>query len=284
MKRVESDGVWSLMCPHQSPGLQDCWGEEFEELYQRYEEEGKFLKQIKAQQLWYAIIESQIETGTPYMLYKDACNRKSNQQNLGTIKCSNLCTEIVEYSSKDEVAVCNLASIALNMFVDTSSEKPKYDFEKLKQVTKAITRNLNKIIDVNHYPIEEARNSNMRHRPIGIGVQGLADAFILMRYPFESEEAKLLNKQIFETIYYGAMESSSEIAVKEGPYSTYEGSPVSKGIFQFDMWNVKPSDLWDWAALKAKVAKNGVRNSLLLAPMPTASTAQVRFTCMTQHT
>jgi len=275
MKRVESDGVWSLMCPHQSPGLQDCWGEEFEELYQRYEEEGKFLKQIKAQQLWYAIIESQIETGTPYMLYKDACNRKSNQQNLGTIKCSNLCTEIVEYSSKDEVAVCNLASIALNMFVDTSSEKPKYDFEKLKQVTKAITRNLNKIIDVNHYPIEEARNSNMRHRPIGIGVQGLADAFILMRYPFESEEAKLLNKQIFETIYYGAMESSSEIAVKEGPYSTYEGSPVSKGIFQFDMWNVKPSDLWDWAALKAKVAKNGVRNSLLLAPMPTASTAQI---------
>ena len=284
MKRVESDGVWSLMCPHQSPGLQDCWGEEFEELYQRYEEEGKFLKQIKAQQLWYAIIESQIETGTPYMLYKDACNRKSNQQNLGTIKCSNLCTEIVEYSSKDEVAVCNLASIALNMFVDTSSEKPKYDFEKLKQVTKAITRNLNKIIDVNHYPIEEARNSNMRHRPIGIGVQGLADAFILMRYPFESEEAKLLNKQIFETIYYGAMESSSEIAVKEGPYSTYEGSPVSKGIFQFDMWNVKPSDLWDWEALKAKVAKNGVRNSLLLAPMPTASTAQVRFTCMAQHT
>merc|ERR1711962_806612 len=275
MKRVESDGVWSLMCPHQSPGLQDCWGEEFEELYQRYEEEGKFLKQIKAQQLWYAIIESQIETGTPYMLYKDACNRKSNQQNLGTIKCSNLCTEIVEYSSKDEVAVCNLASIALNMFVDTSSEKPKYDFEKLKQVTKAITRNLNKIIDVNHYPIEEARNSNMRHRPIGIGVQGLADAFILMRYPFESEEAKLLNKQIFETIYYGAMESSSEIAVKEGPYSTYEGSPVSKGIFQFDMWNVKPSDLWDWEALKAKVAKNGVRNSLLLAPMPTASTAQI---------
>merc|ERR1712198_368474 len=275
MKRVESDGMWSLMCPHQSPGLQDCWGEEFEDLYQRYEDEGKFLKHVKAQQLWYAIIESQIETGTPYMLYKDACNRKSNQQNLGTIKCSNLCTEIVEYSSKDEVAVCNLASIALNMFVDTSSEKPKYDFEKLKQVTKAITRNLNKIIDVNHYPIEEARNSNMRHRPIGIGVQGLADAFILMRYPFESEEAKLLNKQIFETIYYGAMESSSEIAVKEGPYSTYEGSPVSKGIFQFDMWNVKPSDLWDWAALKAKVAKNGVRNSLLLAPMPTASTAQI---------
>jgi len=273
MKRVESDGVWSLMCPHQSPGLQDCWGEEFEELYQRYEDEGKFLKQVKAQQLWYAIIESQIETGTPYMLYKDACNRKSNQQNLGTIKCSNLCTEIVEYSSKDEVAVCNLASIALNMFADQATKK--YDFERLKQVTKVITKNLNRIIDVNHYPIEEARTSNMRHRPIGIGVQGLADAFIIMRFPFESEEAKLLNKQIFETIYYGAMEASCEIAEKEGPYSTYEGSPVSKGIFQYDMWNVTPTDLWDWAALKAKVAKHGIRNSLLLAPMPTASTAQI---------
>jgi len=284
MKRVEEDGVWSLMCPHQSPGLQDCWGEKFEELYQRYEDEGKYLKQVKAQQLWYAIIESQIETGTPYMLYKDACNRKSNQQNLGTIKCSNLCTEIVEYSSKDEVAVCNLASIALNMFADTakteSGEKEKegpkkFDFERLKAVTKVITRNLNKIIDVNHYPIEQARNSNMRHRPIGIGVQGLADAFIKMRYPFESEEARLLNKQIFETIYYGAMEASCEIAEKEGPYSSYEGSPVSKGIFQYDMWNVAPTDLWDWAALKAKVAKHGVRNSLLLAPMPTASTAQI---------
>lgn len=273
MKRVESDGMWSLMCPHQSPGLQECWGEEFEELYQRYEDEGKFLKQVKAQKLWYAIIESQIETGTPYMLYKDACNRKSNQQNLGTIKCSNLCTEIVEYSSKDEVAVCNLASIAVNMFADQATKK--YDFERLKQVTKVVTRNLNKIIDVNHYPIEEARTSNMRHRPIGIGVQGLADAFIIMRYPFESEEAKLLNKQIFETIYYGAMEASCEIAEKEGTYSTYEGCPVSKGVFQYDMWNVTPTELWDWSALKAKVAKHGIRNSLLLAPMPTASTAQI---------
>merc|ERR1719210_2570004 len=273
MKRVESDGMWSLMCPHQSPGLQDCWGEEFEELYQRYEDEGKFLKQVKAQQLWYAIIESQIETGTPYMLYKDACNRKSNQQNLGTIKCSNLCTEIVEYSSKDEVAVCNLASIALNMFADPATKK--YDFERLKQVTKVITKNLNKIIDVNHYPVPEAKTSNMRHRPIGIGVQGLADAFILMRYPFESEEARLLNKQIFETIYYGAMEASCEIAQEEGPYETYAGSPVSKGIFQYDMWNVTPTDLHDWAALKAKVAAHGIRNSLLLAPMPTASTAQI---------
>merc|ERR1719433_834095 len=273
MKRVKTDGEWSLMCPDECPGLHEVWGEEFEALYEKYEKEGRAIRTVKAQDLWYAIIESQIETGTPYMLYKDACNRKSNQQNLGTIKCSNLCTEIVEYSSKDEVAVCNLASIALNMFADQATKK--YDFERLKQVTKVITKNLNRIIDVNHYPIEEARTSNMRHRPIGIGVQGLADAFIIMRFPFESEEAKLLNKQIFETIYYGAMEASCEIAEKEGPYSTYEGSPVSKGIFQFDMWNVKPSDLWDWAALKAKVAKNGVRNSLLLAPMPTASTAQI---------
>jgi len=273
MKRVEEDGMWTLMCPHQSPGLHECWGEEFEKLYERYEKEGKFIKQVKAQTLWYAIIESQIETGTPYMLYKDACNRKSNQQNLGTIKCSNLCTEIVEYSSKDEVAVCNLASIALNMFVDTATKK--YDFEGLKRVTKVITKNLNKIIDVNHYPIKEAHTSNMRHRPIGIGVQGLADAFSLMRFPFESEEAQLLNKQIFETIYYGAMEASCEIAQVEGPYETYAGSPVSKGIFQYDMWNVTPTKLHDWAALKAKVAKHGVRNSLLLAPMPTASTAQI---------
>jgi len=273
MKRVEEDGVWTLMCPHQSPGLHECWGEEFEQLYEKYEREGKFIKQVKAQTLWYAIIESQIETGTPYMLYKDACNRKSNQQNLGTIKCSNLCTEIVEYSSKDEVAVCNLASIALNMFADPATKK--YDFEALKKVTKVITKNLNKIIDVNHYPIPEAEKSNMRHRPIGIGVQGLADAFIIMRYPFESEEAKLLNKQIFETIYYGAMEASCEIAQVEGPYETYEGSPVSKGIFQYDMWKVTPTGLHDWTALKAKVAKHGVRNSLLLAPMPTASTAQI---------
>lgn len=272
MKRVEEDGVWSLMCPHQSPGLHECWGEKFEELYTRYEKEGKFQKQIKAQALWYAIIESQIETGTPYMLYKDACNRKSNQQNLGTIKCSNLCTEIVEYSAPDEVAVCNLASIAVNQFVRPDKT---YDFQKLKDVTKVVTKNLNKIIDVNYYPVEEARNSNMRHRPIGIGVQGLADAFILMRFPFDSEEASLLNQQIFETIYYGAMEASCELAERDGPYSTYEGSPVSKGIFQYDMWDVTPTSLHDWAALKAKVAKHGVRNSLLLAPMPTASTAQI---------
>merc|ERR1739838_309093 len=271
MKRVEENGEWCLMCPHDSPGLADCWGEKFEELYTKYEKEGRYKKKIKAQQVWYAIIESQVETGTPYMLYKDACNSKSNQQNLGTIKCSNLCTEIVEYSSPDEVAVCNLASIALNMYVKDG----QYDFAKLKEVTKVATKNLNKIIEVNFYPVEEAKKSNMRHRPIGIGVQGLADAFILMRFPFDSPEAKKLNKEIFETIYYGAMEASCELAEKLGPYETYAGCPVSKGISQFDMWKVTPSNLWDWAALKAKVAKHGVRNSLLLAPMPTASTAQI---------
>jgi len=273
MKRVKDFGVWSLMCPHECPGLADCWGEEFEKLYTKYESEGKFRKQVKAQDVWSAIVESQIETGTPYMLYKDACNRKSNQQNLGTIKCSNLCTEIVEYSSADEVAVCNLASIAVNQFVD--AQKKIYDFNRLKEVTKVVTKNLNKIINVNYYPVPEARKSNMRHRPIGIGVQGLADAFIMMRFPFESEEAQLLNKQIFETIYYGALEASCELAEKVGPYETYEGCPVSKGILQYDMWNVTPTDLHDWTALKAKIAKHGVRNSLLLAPMPTASTAQI---------
>merc|ERR1719323_2407451 len=273
MKRVKEFGDWCLMCPNESPGLADCWGEEFEKLYMKYEAEGKYRKKVKAQDLWKAIVESQIETGTPYMLYKDACNRKSNQQNLGTIKCSNLCTEIVEYSSADEVAVCNLASIAVNQFVD--AQKKIFDFNRLKEVTKVVTKNLNKIINVNYYPVPEARKSNMRHRPIGIGVQGLADAFILMRFPFESEEAQLLNKQIFETIYYGALEASCELAEKVGPYETYEGSPVSKGILQYDMWNVTPTDLHDWAALKAKIAKHGVRNSLLLAPMPTASTAQI---------
>merc|ERR1712223_355246 len=273
MKRVKEFGVWSLMCPHECPGLADCWGEEFEALYEKYEKEGRARKSVKAQEVWSAIVESQIETGTPYMLYKDACNRKSNQQNLGTIKCSNLCTEIVEYSSADEVAVCNLASIAVNQFVDASNKT--YDFKRLKEVTKIATRNLNKIIDVNYYPVPEARNSNMRHRPIGIGVQGLADAFILMRLPFESEEAQLLNKQIFETIYYGALEASCELAEKFGPYETYEGCPVSKGIFQYDMWDVTPTSLHDWETLKAKVKKHGIRNSLLMAPMPTVSTAQI---------
>ncbi|KAI6238115.1 Ribonucleoside-diphosphate reductase large subunit [Aphelenchoides fujianensis] len=272
MKRVETDADWSLMSPDQCPGLADCWGEEFEQLYLRYEQEKRYRRQVKARDLWRVIIASQCETGLPYMLYKDACNRKSNQQNLGTIKCSNLCTEIVEYSSPDEVAVCNLASIALNRFV---TEERRFDFEQLRRVARVVARNLNKVIDVNFYPVKEAQRSNFRHRPIGIGVQGLADAFILMRLPFTSPEARLLNKQIFETIYYGALEASCEMAERDGPYETYEGSPVSKGILQFDMWNVKPTDLWDWDELKARIAKHGVRNSLLLAPMPTASTAQI---------
>ncbi|CAB1316347.1 unnamed protein product [Coregonus sp. 'balchen'] len=255
---------WSLMCPSDCPGLDECWGEEFEKLYTRYEQEGRVKRVVKAQQVWHAIIESQTETGTPYMLYKDACNRKSNQQNLGTIKSSNLCTEIV--------AVCNLASIALNMYV--TSERT-FDFSKLAYVTKVIVRNLNKIIEINYYPVVEAENSNKRHRPIGIGVQGLADAFILMRFPFESAEAQKLNTQIFETIYYAALESSCELAAELGAYQTYPGSPVSKGILQYDMWDKTPTDLWDWKLLKEKIAKHGVRNSLLLAPMPTASTAQI---------
>lgn len=272
MKRVEKNEDWSIMCPHDCPGLADCWGEEFETLYTKYEQENRFVKQVKAQMLWKAIIEAQVETGTPYMLYKDACNRKSNQKNLGTIKCSNLCTEIVEYTSADEVAVCNLASIALNMFLN---EDKTYDFVKLKEVTKTITQNLNKIIDVNFYPIPEAKRSNMRHRPIGIGVQGLADTFVLMRIPYESEKAIKLNQQIFETIYYGALEASCELAEKYGVYETYPGCPASQGILQYDMWDKTPSDLWDWTALKAKIAQHGLRNSLLIAPMPTASTAQI---------
>ncbi|KAK9496816.1 hypothetical protein O3M35_012969 [Rhynocoris fuscipes] len=272
MERVESNGVWSLMCPHLSPGLDDVWGDDFNKLYTKYEEEKRFVRQVEARVLWNAIIESQIETGVPYMLYKDACNRKSNQQNLGTIKCSNLCTEIVEYTSPEEVAVCNLASIALNKFVKPDKT---YDFQKLKEITKIVTRNLNKIIDVNHYPVVEARRSNMLHRPIGIGVQGLADLFILMRIPFESEAALEMNKKIFETIYYGALEASCELAQRDGPYETYQGSPASKGILQYDLWNVKPTSLWDWSVLKAKIAEYGIRNSLLIAPMPTASTAQI---------
>ncbi|XP_068600143.1 ribonucleoside-diphosphate reductase large subunit-like [Brachionichthys hirsutus] len=272
MKRVESNQDWSLMCPNECPGLDECWGEAFEELYTQFEKEGRAKRVVKARQLWYAIIESQTETGTPYMLYKDACNRKSNQQNLGTIKSSNLCTEIVEYTDKDEVAVCNLASVALNMYV---TPERTFDFKKLQSVTKVIVKNLNKIIDINYYPVPEAERSNMRHRPIGVGVQGLADAFILMRYPFESPEAQLLNIQIFETIYHAALEASCELAAEFGPYETYAGSPVSKGILQYDMWDKTPTDLWDWEALKEKIAKHGVRNSLLLAPMPTASTAQI---------
>lgn len=272
MKRVEENGEWSLFCPHEAPGLADCYGKEFEALYEKYEREGKARKVVKAQELWFAVLESQIETGTPYMLYKDHCNRKSNQKNLGTIKSSNLCTEILEYTAPDEVAVCNLASIALPKFV----EDGRFNHQKLFEITQVITRNLNKIIDINYYPVEEARNSNMRHRPIGLGVQGLADVFMMLRMPFDSEEAKKLNEDIFETIYFGAMTSSKDESIKYGPYQTFKGSPVSKGIFQFDMWGVNPrSGRWDWDGLKKEVKKHGVRNSLLLAPMPTASTSQI---------
>ncbi|SNB53915.1 CPXV083 protein [Cowpox virus] len=271
MKRVKDDGEWSLMCPDECPGLDDVWGDEFERLYTQYERERRYKSIIKARVVWKAIIESQIETGTPFILYKDACNKKSNQQNLGTIKCSNLCTEIIQYADANEVAVCNLASVALNMFVIDG----RFDFFKLKDVVKVIVRNLNKIIDINYYPIPEAEISNKRHRPIGMGVQGLADAFILLNYPFDSLEAQDLNKKIFETIYYGALEASCELAEKEGPYDTYVGSYASNGILQYDLWNVVPSDLWNWEPLKDKIRTYGLRNSLLVAPMPTASTAQI---------
>lgn len=277
MKRVEANEEWSLFCPHEAPGLADCHGAEFERLYENYEKEGRARETIKAQELWFEILESQIETGTPYLLYKDAANGKSNQKNLGTIKSSNLCTEIIEYTSPDEVAVCNLASLALPKFVvEGKNGKKHFDHDRLYEVTKVATRNLNKVIDVNYYPVEEARKSNFRHRPIGLGVQGLADAFILLRMPFDSDEAKGLNEDIFETIYYAAMETSMELAKVQGTYETYEGSPTSKGIFQFDMWGVTPkSGRWDWSSLKEKVKKFGIRNSLLVAPMPTASTSQI---------
>ena len=272
MKRVKENGDWTLMCPHECPGLSETHSKEFEKLYTKYEKAGKGRKTIKAQDLWFKILESQIETGTPYMLYKDAANAKSNQQNLGVIKSSNLCTEIIEYTAPDEVAVCNLASLALPKYIN---EDKTFDFEKLFNVTYQATLNLNKIIDGNYYPVEEARNSNLRHRPIGLGVQGLADAFILMGYPFESKEAKALNQEIFETIYFASMTASKDLAKELGHYETYPGSPVSKGVFQYDMWNVKPTDRWEWKLLKDEVKKYGVRNSLLLAPMPTASTAQI---------
>ena len=273
MKRVENNEMWSLFCPNEAPGLADCYGEEFERLYEKYENEGKARKQVKAQDLWFEVLEAQIETGNPYMLYKDAANKKSNQKNLGTIKSSNLCTEIIEYTSPDEIAVCNLASIALPKFV---TEEGAFDHQKLYEITKVITKNLNKVIDINYYPVQEARHSNLRHRPIGIGVQGLADTFILLRMPFDSDEARGLNKDIHETIYFAAMEASMELAKQDGPYESYKGSPVSKGIFQFDMWGVTPgSNRWDWEGLKKAVKQNGVRNSLLLAPMPTASTSQI---------
>jgi ribonucleoside-diphosphate reductase alpha chain len=272
MKRVKENGDWTLMCPHECPGLSDTHSAEFEALYTKYEQAGKGRKTIKAQDLWFKILESQIETGTPYMLYKDAANAKSNQQNLGTIKSSNLCTEIIEYTAPDEVAVCNLASLALPKFV---TEEGTFDHDKLFEVTYQATLNLNRIIDNNFYPVEEARNSNMRHRPIGLGVQGLADAFIMLGFPFESEEARALNREVFETIYFASMSASKDLAKVDGPYETIKGSPVSKGIFQFDMWGVTPTSRWEWDLLKEEVKKHGVRNSLLLAPMPTASTAQI---------
>ena len=271
MKRVEANEEWSLFCPHEAPGLHECFGKQFEELYHQYESEGRARKTIKAQELWFAILEAQIETGTPYLLYKDAANSKSNQQNLGTIKCSNLCTEIMEYTSPDEVAVCNLASIALPRFVTEG----QFDFGKLYEITYQVTKNLNCIIDNNFYPVEEARNSNLRHRPVGLGVQGLADVFILMRLPFESELAAVLNKNIFETIYFAAMTASKDLAKEQGAYETFKGSPLSKGLFQFDLWGVKPTDRYDWEKLREEVKQFGVRNSLLVAPMPTASTSQV---------
>ncbi|MEZ4721385.1 MAG: ribonucleoside-diphosphate reductase subunit alpha [Flavobacteriales bacterium] len=271
MKRVEEGGNWSLMCPDECPGLADTWGAEFEKLYTKYEKEGKVKKTIKAQDLWFKILESQIETGTPYMLYKDAANAKSNQQNLGTIKSSNLCTEIMEYTAPDEVAVCNLASIALPKFVIDG----KFDHDKLFEITYVATKNLNRIIDQNFYPVPEAKKSNFRHRPIGLGVQGLADAFILMRYPFDSPEAKQLNKDIFETIYYAALTASKDLAKVDGAYETYEGSPISQGKFQFDLWGVEPGKRWEWDVLRQEIKTHGVRNSLLMAPMPTASTSQI---------
>ncbi len=272
MERVKVNGEWSLFCPNECPGLYDTYGGEFEALYHKYEKEGKARKTVNAQDLWFAILESQIETGTPYILYKDAANRKSNQKNLGTIRSSNLCTEIMEYTSPDEVAVCNLASISLGKFV---KEDNTYDFDRLYEIARVVTRNLNKVIDINYYPIPEAENSNMRHRPIGIGVQGLADAFIMMRFPFDSPEAKQLNKDIFETIYFAALTESNVLAEEDGAYRSYEGSPASKGELQYDMWGVDPSERWDWAELKGKIKEHGLRNSLLLAPMPTASTSQI---------
>ena len=271
---MQEDTTWTLMCPNECPGLYDVYGDEFEALYTSYETQGKGRKTIKARELWEKILESQIETGTPYMLYKDAANRKSNQKNLGTIRSSNLCTEIMEYTSKDEIAVCNLASISLPMFVENGS----FNHQLLFDVTKRVTRNLNKVIDRNYYPVKEAENSNLRHRPVGLGVQGLADAFIMLRLPFTSDEAKKLNQEIFETLYFAAVTASMEMAKEEGPYSTFKGSPISQGEFQHNLWGMKDEELsgrWDWASLRKEVVEHGVRNSLLVAPMPTASTSQI---------
>jgi ribonucleoside-diphosphate reductase alpha subunit len=273
MKRVEEGGQWSLFCPDKAPGLSDAVGEEFEALYTKYEEEGRANATVPAAEVWKAILKSQTETGTPYMLYKDACNTKSNQKNLGTIKSSNLCTEIIEYTDKDETSVCNLASIALPKYVN--EETHTFDYEKLHEITKIVTKNLNRVIDRNFYPVETARKSNMRHRPIGLGVQGLADVFILCRHAFDSDEAKAMNARIFETMYHAALEASCELAGVEGAYETFEGSPASQGVLQFDMWEGETKLNYDWDALKERIKEVGLRNSLLMAPMPTASTAQI---------
>ena len=279
MKRVQEDADWTLMCPHECPHLYDSYGEEFERLYTSYEKAGKGRKTIKARDLWEKILESQIETGTPYMLYKDAANRKSNQKNLGTIRSSNLCTEIMEYTAEDEVAVCNLASIAIPMFIGEDENGNKFfDHDKLFTVTKKVIRNLDTVIDRNYYPVKEAENSNVRHRPVGLGIQGLADAFIMLRLPFTSEEAKKVNQEIFETLYFAAVTSSMEVAKAKGAYSTFKGSPMSEGEFQYNMWGIQDEDLsgrWDWKSLRKEVIEHGVRNSLLVAPMPTASTSQI---------
>jgi len=273
MKRVQDNTTWTIFCPNEAPGLADVYGDEFEALYEKYEKEGRGRETIRAQKLWYAILEAQTETGNPFMLYKDACNRKSNQKNLGIIKSSNLCTEIIEYTAPDEVAVCNLASMALPTYVDMNNGV--YDFGRLHEIVQVVTRNLNRIIDRNHYPIPEAHKSNMRHRPIGLGVQGLADTFLALRMPFESDEARELNIQIFETIYHAALTASCDLAKELGHYETYPGSPASEGLLQYDLWNKEPTGLWDWASLKEKIAEHGLRNSLLVAPMPTASTSQI---------
>jgi ribonucleoside-diphosphate reductase alpha chain len=274
MERVKANAKWSLFCPHECPGLSDVYGDEFVSLYEKYETDGKARKIVNARDLWFKILDAQMETGTPYILYKDAANKKSNQQNLGTIKSSNLCCEIIEYSDKNETAVCNLASIGLPTFVNT--ETKMFDYEKLHEVTKVVTNNLNCVIDINFYPTEKTKKSNMRHRPIGIGVQGLADTFVLMDIPFHSDEAKEVNKLIFETIYHAALEKSNEISISEGQYSSFEGSPASKGILQYDMWDKEPTKgRYNWNKLKESIMKHGLRNSLLVAPMPTASTSQI---------
>jgi ribonucleoside-diphosphate reductase alpha subunit len=278
MERMKTDGTWTLMCPDECPGLSDVYGDEFNALYTKYETQGKGRRTVKARELWFQVLDAQMETGTPYILYKDACNRKSNQKNVGIIKSSNLCTEIIEYSDDKETAVCNLASIALPSFVDKSSETIIFDYEKLHNITRVVTENLNRIIDINFYPTPKTERSNFRHRPIGIGVQGLADVFMMMNIPFHSEEAKQINRQIFETIYHGAIERSCELARKEGPYETFDGSPASQGILQFDLWGVNPNEQeqrYDWDGLKEKIKMFGLRNSLLVAPMPTASTSQI---------